>query len=68
MKYVDKYNIKELKEKVIGKEMFDKTLKFLNYRYGQDRSGGVAILIIETGEYLISIWPECFNSSADLCA
>lgn len=52
----------------IGKEMFDKALNFLNYRYGEGKAGGVAVLRIETGEYLISIRPECSNSSADLCA
>ena len=52
----------------IEKEMFDKAVEFLEERYGKDKSGGVAILRIENGEYLISIWPECDNSSADLCA
>ena len=52
----------------IEKEMFDKAVEFLEERYGKDKSGGVAVLRIENGEYLISIWPECDNSSADLCA
>lgn len=52
----------------IEKEMFDKALKFLIERYGENKAGGVAVLRIESGEYLISIWPEVNNSSADLCA
>lgn len=32
----------------IGKEMFDKAVKFLNYRYGK-KTGGVAVLRLETG-------------------
>lgn len=52
----------------IGKEMFDKALSFLNYRYGQDKAGGVAVLRIETGEYLVSVWPDSSNACADLCA
>lgn len=38
----------------IGKEMLDKAVKFLNYRYGK-KTGGVAVLRLETGEYLISV-------------
>ncbi len=52
----------------IGQEMFEKATDFLLTRYGEDKAGGVAVLRIETGEYLISIWPEVNNSSADLCA
>ena len=52
----------------IEKEMFEKAVIFLNKRYGENKAGGVAILRIETGEYLISVWPEVNNSSADLCA
>ena len=52
----------------LEKEMFDTALNFLNQRYGENKAGGVAVLRIETGEFLISIWPECANSSADLCA
>ncbi len=52
----------------LEKEMFNKALDFLNNRYGENKAGGVAILRIETGKYLISVWPECANSSADLCA
>ena len=52
----------------LEKEMFDKALEFLNNRYGENKACGVAILRIETGEYLISVCPECANSSADLCA
>ena len=42
----------------IGKEMFQKAIDFMDYRYGINKSGGVAVLRIETGEYLISIWDE----------
>lgn len=52
----------------IEKEMFDKAVDFLVERYGENKAGGVAVLRIENGEYLISVWPECDNSSADLCA
>lgn len=52
----------------IENEMFERALNFLNQRYGENKAGGVAVLRIESGEYLISVWPECDNSSADLCA
>ena len=52
----------------IGKEMFNKALDFLNYRYGENKVGGVAVLRIETGDYLISVWDEEKNDSAYLCA
>ena len=52
----------------IGQEMFNKALEFLNKRYGENNAGGVAVLRIETGEYLISIWPDTPNESASLCA
>lgn len=52
----------------IEKEMFNKAVEFLEERYGKDKAGGVAVLRIENGEYLISVWPECYNSSANLCA
>ena len=52
----------------IEKEMFNKAVEFLEERYGKDKAGGVAVLRIENGEYLISVWPECDNSSAGLCA
>lgn len=50
------------------KEMFHKALNFLNERYGENKAGGVAVLRIETGEYLTSVWDEERNSSAYLCA
>lgn len=59
---------KIMNEELIEKEMFDKAVDFLNERYGENKTGGVAVLRIETGEYLISIWPEVNNTSADLCA
>ncbi len=34
----------------------------------ENKAGGVAILRLENGEYLISIWDEEKNSSAYLCA
>ena len=52
----------------IEKEMFNKAVEFLEERYGKDKAGGVAVLRIENGEYLISVWPECYNASANLCA
>ncbi len=57
-----------MNEELIEKEMFDKAVDFLNERYGENKTSGVAVLRIETGEYLISIWPEVNNTSADLCA
>ena len=51
----------------IENEMFEKAVSFLNERYG-NKAGGVAVLRIETGEYLISVWPEVDNTSVDLCA
>lgn len=51
----------------IKNEMFQLAIEFLDKRYG-DKAGGVAVLRIETGEYLTSVWPESPNSSADLCA
>lgn len=51
----------------IEENMFEKAITFLNERYG-DKAGGVAVLRIETGELLTSVWPEVNNSSADLCA
>lgn len=52
----------------IEDEMLKTAVDFLNERYGKNKEGGVAVLRIETGEYLISVWPEVNNSSADLCA
>ena len=52
----------------IENEMFNKAVNFLEQRYGKNKAGGVAVLRVESGEYLISIWPECDNASADLCA
>ncbi len=52
----------------IGKEMLEKAVSFLEQRYGKSKAGGVAVLRTEDGQYLISVWPECNNSSADLCA
>lgn len=52
----------------IEEEMLKIAVDFLNERYGENNEGGVAVLRIETGEYLISVWPEVNNSSADLCA
>ena len=49
-------------------EMFDKALKFLEKRYGKNKAGGVAILRLEGGKYLISVWPESPNESVTLCA
>ena len=52
----------------IENEMLDKALNFLNQRYGENRAGGVAVLRIETGDYLISVWPDSPNESVTLCA
>ena len=51
----------------IEQEMFNKALDFLNSRYGKNKAGGVAVLRIETGEYLTSVWPDTPNESATLC-
>lgn len=56
-----------MNEVKLEKEMFDIAVDFLNKRYG-NKAGGVAVLRIETGEFLISVWPESSNSSVDLCA
>ncbi len=52
----------------IEEEMLKTAVNFLDERYGENNEGGVVVLRIETGEYLISVWPEVNNSSADLCA
>ena len=52
----------------IGQEMLKKAVEFLEYRYGKGKAGGVAVLRLEDGEYLISVSPECHNASAELCA
>lgn len=52
----------------IGQEMFAKAVDFMNYRYGINKAGGVAVLRIENGDYLISVWDEEKNESAYLCA
>ena len=52
----------------VGKEMLDIAIDFLNKRYGENKAGGVAVLRIENGEYLISVWPDNPNESATLCA
>lgn len=51
----------------IEKEMYDDALKFFECRYGQ-RAGGVAVLKTEDGKHVISVWPECDNECASLCA
>jgi cytidine deaminase len=51
----------------IENEMFQIAVNFLNNRYGRN-AGGVAVLRIDNGEYLTSVWPEANNSSVDLCA
>ena len=38
-----------MNEELIEKEMFDKAVDFLNERYGENKTGGVAVLRIETG-------------------
>ena len=52
----------------IENDMFNRAVNFLIERYGQNKAGGVAVLRIESGEFLISVWPEVNNSSANLCA
>lgn len=51
----------------IEKEMFEEAIKLLRERY-EEKSGGVAILRLESGKYLTSTWIETNNSMADLCA
>lgn len=52
----------------IGIEMYKKAVDFMNFRYGEGKAGGVAVLRIKTGEYLVSVWDEEVNESAYLCA
>lgn len=52
----------------IGSEMYEKAVAFMDQRYGVNKAGGVAVLRIESGEYLISVWDEEVNESAYLCA
>ena len=52
----------------IGIEMYKKAIDFMDYRYEIDKAGGVAVLKIQNGEYLISVWDEEVNESAYLCA
>lgn len=52
----------------IEKEMYEIACNFLDERYGKNNEGGVAVLRIENGKYLISVWPVVNNSCADLCA
>ncbi len=51
----------------IGKEMLEIAVNFLNERYGSSE-GGVAVLRIDSGEYLTSVWTDSENDSAFLCA
>lgn len=52
----------------IEKEMFKNAVEFLKYRYGTNKAGGVAVLRLENGEYLTSVWTDSTNLSASLCA
>ena len=54
-------------ESVIEQEMFETAINFLNERYGNN-AGGVGVVRIDNGKYLISVWNETLNSAVDLCA
>jgi len=52
----------------IENEMYETAVKFLGERYGNDY-GCVAVLRLETGEYLTSVYTGDHNlASVDLCA
>lgn len=57
-----------MNDELIGREMYNEAINFLNQRYGTNKEGGVAVLRIDNGEYLISVWDEEVNESAYLCA
>ena len=50
----------------IGQEMYDKAVAFINNRYPTGW-GGCAIMYTKEGEYLISVYLESPNASAELC-
>ena len=52
----------------IEDEMFSRAKEFFLKRYPDNKAGGVAVLRTEDNDFLISVWPECPNSSANLCA
>ena len=53
-------------DKTIGKEMYEKALNFINHRYPTGW-GGCAVMYTKEGEYLISVYLESPNASAELC-
>ena len=50
----------------IGQGMYDKAVAFINNRYPTGW-GGCAIMYTKEGEYLISVYLESPNASAELC-
>lgn len=50
----------------IGKEMYKRAIEFLNFRYPTGW-GGCAVMYTQEGEYLISVYFESPNASAELC-
>ena len=55
-----------MEDKKIGKEMYDKALAFINHGYPTGW-GGCAVMYTKEGEYLISVYLESPNASAELC-
>jgi len=55
-----------MKNILIEQEMYQKALEFLKKRY-KTGWGGVGIVHTEQGHYYISVAPEVFNASLELC-
>lgn len=55
-----------MNDKKIGRIMYEKALAFINCRYPVGW-GGCAIMYTKEGEYLISVYLESPNASAELC-
>ena len=50
----------------IEQEMYDKAVEFIKHRYPSGW-GGAAVIHTEDGRFLISVSPDNFNASAELC-
>lgn len=50
----------------IEQEMYDKAVEFIKHRYPSGW-GGAAVIYTEDGRFLISVSPDNFNASAELC-